>query len=106
MLGFTEKEVGHMTLKKWSLLYKHFRAYHNFCTQQQLFKDEKQTFEGHRLQPIIYTTLYYGLRCSEAIGLKWDAVDFKNDKFKINHTIVQSLIIEAKDKAKTVSSTR
>ena len=40
MLGFTEKEVGHMTLKKWSLLYKHFRAYHNFCTQQQLFKDE------------------------------------------------------------------
>lgn len=35
-----EKEVGHMTLKKWSRLYKHFRAYHNFCTQQQLFKDE------------------------------------------------------------------
>jgi hypothetical protein len=41
MLGFTEREVGHMTLKKWSLLYKHFRAYHNFCVQQQLFKDEK-----------------------------------------------------------------
>jgi len=41
MLGFTEKEVGHMTLKKWSLLYKHFREYHNFCVQQQLFKDEK-----------------------------------------------------------------
>ncbi len=41
MLGFTEKEVGHMTLKKWNLLYKHFRAYHNFCVQQQLFKDEK-----------------------------------------------------------------
>ena len=40
MLGFTEKEVGHMTLKKWSLLYKHFRAYHNFCTQQQLFNNE------------------------------------------------------------------
>ena len=42
MLGFTEKEVGHMTLRKWSLLYKHFRAYHNFCTQQQLFKDENR----------------------------------------------------------------
>ena len=40
MLGFMEKEVGHMTLKKWSRLYKHFRAYHNFCTQQQPFKDE------------------------------------------------------------------
>jgi len=43
MLGFIEKEVGHMTLRKWSLLYKHFRAYHNFCVQQQLFKDEKIT---------------------------------------------------------------
>ena len=41
MLGFTEREVGHMTLKKWNLLYKHFRIYHNFCTQQQLFKEEK-----------------------------------------------------------------
>ena len=40
LLGFTEREVGHMTLKKWSLLYKHFRVYHNFCTRQQLFKEE------------------------------------------------------------------
>lgn len=41
MLGFTEREVGHFTLKKWSLLYKHFRVYHNFCIGQQLFKEEK-----------------------------------------------------------------
>ena len=47
MLGFTEKEVGHMTLKKWSLLYKHFRAYHNFCTQQQLFKDENSNLKDN-----------------------------------------------------------
>lgn len=40
MLGFTEREVGHMTLKKWSFLYKHFRNYHNFCTNQQIFKEE------------------------------------------------------------------
>lgn len=43
MLGFTEREVGHFTLKKWSLLYKHFRTYHNFCTANQLFKEEKNT---------------------------------------------------------------
>lgn len=43
MLGFTEKEVGHMTIKKWSLLYKHFRKYHNFCVKQGLFKEEKIT---------------------------------------------------------------
>jgi hypothetical protein len=24
-LGFTEKQVGHMTLKKWSLLYKAYK---------------------------------------------------------------------------------
>ena len=40
MLGFTEREVGHFTLKKWSLLYKNFRSYHNFCIKQGLFKEE------------------------------------------------------------------
>ena len=40
----------------------------------------------------------------EAIGLKWDAVDFKNNKIKINHTIVQSFTIVAKDKTTTTSS--
>lgn len=40
MLGFTEREVGHFTFKKWNVLYKHFRAYHNFCTNKQLFKEE------------------------------------------------------------------
>ena len=43
MLGFAEREVGHFTLRKWSFLYKHFRAYHNFCTANQLFKEEKAT---------------------------------------------------------------
>lgn len=41
MLGFSEREVGRFTLKKWSLLYKHFRMYHNFCAANQLFKEEK-----------------------------------------------------------------
>ncbi len=43
MLGFTEREVGHFTLKKWLLLYKHFKMYHNFCTANQLFKEEQAT---------------------------------------------------------------
>ena len=78
------------------------RAFLNAAQANELLK----IFEGHRLQPIIYTTLYYGLRRGEVIGLKWDAVDFKNDKFKINHTIVQTSIIVAKDKAKTATSMR
>ena len=43
MLGFTEKEVGHFTIKKWNLLYEHFKCYHNFCTKQGLFKEERTT---------------------------------------------------------------
>ena len=63
-------------------------------------------FSGNKIQPIIYLTLYYGLRRGEVIGLKWSAIDFKNNKLKINHTITQSLEIEAKDKTKTSSSNR
>ena len=42
MLGFTEQEVGHMTLKKWNLLYENFKRYHNFCTSNNLFKEKKE----------------------------------------------------------------
>ena len=50
--------------------------------------------------------LYYGLRRGEAIGLKWDSADFKNDKIKINHIVTQTLTLVAKDKTKTASSKR
>jgi len=42
MLGFTEREVGHMTLKKWNLLFNHFKKYHNFKMKGGLFKEEKE----------------------------------------------------------------
>ena len=43
MLGFTEKEVSRFTFKKWSLLYEHFKIYHNFCIKQCLFKEGEKT---------------------------------------------------------------
>ena len=43
MLGFTEKEIGHFTFKKWSLLYEHFKIYYNFKTSKQLFKEKEKT---------------------------------------------------------------
>lgn len=43
MLGFTEKEVGHFTFKKWDLLYTHFKIYHNFCISKQLFAEKEST---------------------------------------------------------------
>ena len=58
---------------------------------------------------------YYGLRRSEVVGLKWDAIDFENNWIFINHTIIQvsgcgDKIIEgkliAKDRTKTIQSNR
>jgi integrase len=38
-----------------------------------------QVFSGHQLQAMVYVTLYYGLRRSEALGLKWSAVNFEEN---------------------------
>ena len=63
-------------------------------------------FEGHNLQPVVVIALYYGLRRSEVIGLKWSAIDFERNTIKINHTVVKNITIEAKDSTKTASSKR
>lgn len=65
-----------------------------------------QAFRGHALQPLVYITLYYGLRRSEVLGLKWDAVDFKKNSISIRHTVVKMLTIHAKDKTKSGASRR
>lgn len=63
-----------------------------------------RAFQGHRLQPLIYTVLYYGLRRSEVLGLKWDAIDLEKNEMKIQHVVVKIRTIEAKDRTKTKSS--
>lgn len=63
-----------------------------------------EAFKGHQLQPLVYVTLYYGLRRSELLGLKWNAIDLENDTIKIQHTIVKNRTIVAKDKTKSKSS--
>lgn len=35
---------------------------------------------------------FYGLRRSEVIGLKWDAIDFENNIITINHTVTKTNI--------------
>lgn len=54
---------------------------------------------------------HYGLRRSEVIGLKWNAVDFNKKEITIRHTVLQTnvdnkLQIVAKDKTKNKSSYR
>jgi len=65
-----------------------------------------QAFMGHELQAMVYVTLYYGLRRSEALGLKWGAVDFESEAITINHTVVRVTTIEYKDKTKSKTSAR
>ena len=63
-------------------------------------------FEGHNLKPVVVLALYYGLRRSEVLGLKWSAVDFTNNTITINHTVVKNLTIVSKDQTKTETSRR
>lgn len=63
-----------------------------------------QAFNGHELQPLIYVTLYYGLRRGEVLGLRWQAVDFERNTIRIEHTVVKNLTIEYKDKTKNITS--
>ena len=37
LLGFSEKEVGRMTYKKWKRLFDYFKKFHNFKVKKELF---------------------------------------------------------------------
>ena len=63
-------------------------------------------FRDEEIGPIVFVTLYYGLRKSEALGLRWQAVDFKNNTITINHTVVSNGHIVKKDSTKTYNSKR
>lgn len=45
--------------------------------------------KGDPLETVILPTLFYGLRRSETLGLKWDSVDFLNKTVTIKHTVVK-----------------
>lgn len=63
------------------------------------------------LELIINFATCYGLRRSEIIGLKWDAIDFKTNTITIRHKVTQATIdnkriLVQKDKMKNKSSYR
>lgn len=61
-------------------------------------------FKGHELEAMVHLTLYYGLRRSEVLGLRWKAVDFENNTLRIEHTVVKNVTVEYKDSTKTKTS--
>lgn len=60
----------------------------------------------HEIYPAVVLALLYGLRRSEVLGLRWDAVDFENGRLTISHTVVKNLTIQESDTTKTENSRR
>jgi len=66
---------------------------------------------GLRIELPVKMAAFYGLRRSEVVGLKWDAIDFKNKTITIRHTVT-SVYVDgkyttiAKDRTKNKSSYR
>ena len=74
---------------------------------EQLFAAAK----GTNLEIPIFLGAFYGLRRSEALGLKWSAIDFQNNTVTIRHTVTTCLldgkcVQVAQDTTKTKSSTK
>lgn len=46
--------------------------------------------EGDPMSIVIILAAYYGLRRSEVLGIKWDAVDFTENKIYIRHKIIEN----------------
>ena len=66
---------------------------------------------GTSLELGIYLSAYYGLRRSEAVGLRWDAIDFDRKTITIKHTAMDIYdegqhYLVLKDRTKTKSSYR
>ncbi len=63
-----------------------------------------RALQGEEIYPLVYVTIIYGLRKSEVLGLKWDAVDFEKNTLEIKSTVVKNKTIVYKDTTKTESS--
>ena len=62
--------------------------------------------KGTPLYEMVYLTFLYGLRRSELMGLKWDAIDFSLGTLTIQHTVVLQKVVVAKDTTKNKTSNR
>ncbi|MCQ2475669.1 MAG: DUF1116 domain-containing protein, partial [Clostridia bacterium] len=86
---------------------KYLADYYNVEEIGKLFEVTKD----HYLGLLIRMTAFYGFRRSEVLGLKWNCVDFENDKITVRHIVTQTEVdgklslVEA-DRAKTDSSLR
>ncbi len=62
--------------------------------------------EDHPLYLLFYTTLFFGLRREEVLGMRWSCINFDKKEFTINHTVTIGTTINRLNMTKTRSSTR
>jgi len=66
---------------------------------------------GHKLELGIILGAFYGLRRSEVVGLRWEAIDFEANVITIEHTVTNALVdgklvVVAEDTTKSATSFR
>lgn len=86
---------------------RYLGSFYDVNEVQALFKVAKDTL----LEIPIFLGAFYGLRRSEALGLKWDAIDFANNTITVKHTVTTCSIggknvFNAKDTTKNQASLR
>jgi integrase len=70
-----------------------------------------EAVKGHKLELGVIFGAFYGLRRSEAIGLRWESINFEANTITIEHTVTETTVdgkkvIIAGDTTKTKSSFR
>lgn len=88
---------------------KKFTAgFYNIEELNELFASIK----GDKLEIVILLTVYYGLRRSEVLGMRWSNIDFVNNRIPVKHKVVRTkdedgrVTISKEDGTKTESSER
>lgn len=86
---------------------KYIGTYYNAAQLDQMFK----IFKGDPAEFGVITAAFYGLRRSEIVGLKWDAIDFERKTITIRHTVTEATVdgktkLVISDSTKTKSSFR
>ena len=86
------------------------------CNKQRhdddMFMDETEILHfmeeirGHQLYEVFLVILFFGLRRSEALGLKWGNIDFKNKQLYIRDTVVKVKTLQEKSRTKNKDSER
>ena len=86
---------------------KYIADYYNADKLKELLA----SLDGDPLRIVVILTIYYGLRRSEVLGIKWSAIDFSAKRIHIRHKIIEDktsgkTVIRGLDVMKSKSSCR